>query len=374
VNQKIRPRVTGKIIRGIDECFFKYLLKPPAFMRNRSSPESLPHHQRLAAINELIKIYIPKNSLQKEVFFKKGSKITAKSSYKGKATSGVHITDLVWPSRFKPFWQDHHLSESLRKLKIDSDATLLEKFYRSKENLTCYARRFRKDLAVPRPTVVCFHGYGGGQFTFERWSFIVQTVIDKFDVLLMVLPHHAYRKERSRRYLPPRFPSADPRFTIEALRQVYFDYQGIKAHLLCEGVEKIGIAGMSLGGYCTALIAALDPAHEFYIPIAPMGRMSDLIEKQSRLLGSSLERELEKDCLDQLFSLVDPTTYKTDVGSKMTILVGQEDRVTGLEQAEILKNHFGANLKTFEGSHLIRKGFEKLWAETINQYSTACHS
>lgn len=367
----IRPKVSGKIISGIDQCVVKYVLKPPAYIRKRSSPECLPHKERLAAADEFIKAYLPEGGRpkNKEAFFKKAQNIKPTSIYSGLSSFGVHMTDLTWPSRFLPYWQDHHLSDTLTQLKVDRESTFLEKFFKSQENLRCYARRFRLNPNESRPTIICFHGYGGGGFAIENWSFTIKHLIKKFDIMLIVLPHHSFRKQRSRRYLPPRFPSADPRFTIEALRQVYYDYQGIKAYLKAEGVLEIGLAGISLGGYCSALIAALDPEHKFVIPIVPIGNLADLIEKQSRFIGSPEDQDTEKSLLNKLFSCVDPTTYSKDAGDRMTIIAGEGDRVTGIEQAKILQNHFNAPIELFEGGHLVRKGFEKVWLETVHKHS-----
>lgn len=367
-----KPVVTGKVIRTVDQYVVKYVLKPPAYIRKRSSPESLSHDGRIQAVDEFTKAYLSKDGkpLPIDTFFQKGEAINPRITVKGRNSQGIYVTNLSWPSKFKPFWKDEHLSHTLKLLNIDKEKTFLEKFYSSHENLHGHARRLQLDINKPRPTIICLHGYGGGSYKFEHWSFAINQLINKYDIVLKVLPHHSIKKKKSHRYLPPRFPSSDPRFTIEALRQVYFDYQSIKSYLINQGVPEIGLAGISLGGYCSSLIAALDPDHKFVIPIMPVGNLSDIVQKQSRFSGTLENQLTEKARIDRLFSCISPISYESKIGDRMTILAGHGDRVTGLDQAQILQNHFRTKLVTFEGGHILRKGFEKAWLNTIDSFSS----
>ena len=367
--RKITPKISGKIIQGIDACTIKYLLKPPRYIRKRSSPEALDHQRRLAAIEQFTKAYLPREKADKS-FFLKASPITPKLIEEKiyDKSKGIFVKDIMWHSAYQPYWQEGHLTDTLKDLGVDAGQTFYEKFQNASENANCYVRRYYKK-GFQRPTLICLHGYGGGSFRLETWAFTIRKLIESYDIALMVLPYHAKRKEPSRRYLPPRFPSSDPRFTIEAIRQSHYDYQCLKAYLQDEGIENIALSGISLGGYLASLIAALDPEHTFIIPIMPIGKLTDIIEKQKRFSGTIAEKHQEKSAIDRLFSCVSPTSFPAGIGHKMTVLAGYRDQITGTQQAKIIRDHFQASLETFDGGHLVRRGFEPIWLKTIEKYS-----
>ncbi len=356
-----------KLLQKTDETVFNLLLKPPAFIRKRSAPENLSHNERVQVLRDLCEAYAFADSEDKNrAFFCKGQPIAKVVSGKSPA-KGWHSKDLTWPSFYEPYWKDHHLTRAMAGCGVDAMTTFREKFFRVQENHHAYARLYQLDPHKTKPVLICLHGYYGGYFQIEERAWPITEALNQgFDVAIMVLPYHSYRKEKNRRFKAPRFPSADPRFTIEALRQTYFDYQSLKASLMGMGHREVAVAGMSLGGYCTALISALDAEHSKFLPVIPMGCLTELPLRQNRLGQTPDESLIQADLIKNLFRLVNPLSYTPQFdGSKMKIFAAEADAITGIKHSEILARHFKSDLHVFPGSHMMRSGFNKLWREAL---------
>lgn len=373
-NVQAKAKTSLKILRSIDQAVFQYLLKPPAYVRNRSVPEGLDHHQRLDLIAELATIYpFTQDDDQNRRFFSYGAsdpRIVSKSfSYPNTNSDGtIACHELAWESQYEPYWQDHFLTPNLKKLGLDQTRSFRAKYFGGNQNQICRARWYRsQSTPEPRPTIVCFHGYMGGNFRLEEKAWPIENMLEQgFDVVMMVLPFHGQRKTQKQFYKPPRFPSSDPRFTIEALRQTVHDYMSLKGYLKSNGVEEIALAGMSLGGYCTALISVLDPDHSFYMPIIPLAALTELIARQKRLGTDEGQAHIQQQQFSDLLRIVDPLAYRPQfLGAKMKIIYGSADGITGSAHAHLLANHFRTVPVEFAGSHLMRFGLDDVWRRTL---------
>lgn len=375
-SQRLLPLSLAKksLIRGVDHTVIKYLLKPPKRIRQRSAPERLTHSDRIVALKAFAAVYNRSNQQQRRETFVQGltgvpcqEKLIAKSGDR-------LVYDLAWPSYFEPLWQDHHSCSTLRQLGIDRQTSFRAKFFGAKENLVCRARWFRKPQAgSQRSLMICLHGYFGGNLDLEERTWPLALFAEYgFDVVIMVLPFHGPRKERHRRFAAPRFPSADPRFTIEAFRQTVFDYQTLKGAMTRRGYNNICVSGMSLGGFASTLIHSLDPTQALVMPIIPLGNLVDLPLRQGRLAKDPAESAVQEDCLRNLFRLVDPLGYQPPVGSseQVHVMAGEADGITGLVHAHKLQQHFGCQLHLFQGGHLIRSGMKGLCRQVLEQVVT----
>ena len=121
-------------------------------------------------------------------------------------------------------------------------------------NRTAHARLYVG--GGPRPAAILVHGYMSGQWAIEERAWPIRWLNQRgLDVALAVLPFHGVRAraEGGRR----RSPGADPRFTNEGFRQAVADLRVLIALLQGRGATAVGLMGMSLGGYTTALMATL---------------------------------------------------------------------------------------------------------------------
>src|SRR5207248_2901877 len=67
------------------------------------------------------------------------------------------------------------------------------------------------------------------------------------------------------------------RRTNEAFGQCIWDIRSLMRHLEAAGAGPIGALGMSLGGCLTALLAGIEPALAFAIPMIPLVALADFL-------------------------------------------------------------------------------------------------
>ena len=123
----------------------------------------------------------------------------------------------------------------------------------------------------------------GGHHAFEQRVWPVEWLGRLgLDVALFVLPFHGRRADPTRKRPPP-FPGSDPRMTNEGFRQTVADLGDLMYWLRARGHPAVGVMGMSLGGYTTALFATVEPELAFAVPIIPLASLADFARDQRRL-------------------------------------------------------------------------------------------
>ena len=112
--------------------------------------------------------------------------------------------------------------------------------------------------ADERPWLVCIHGYQMGRPLVDFGAFRPEWLHHRLgaNLLLPVLPVHGPR--RIRRTSGDGFLSGDLLDTVHALSQTAWDLRRLLSWLRAQGATRIGVYGLSLGGYSTALLASLD--------------------------------------------------------------------------------------------------------------------
>jgi dienelactone hydrolase len=168
-----------------------------------------------------------------------------------------------------------------------------------------------------------------------------------------VLPFHAVRAEEG----APLFPSSDPRITNEGFRQAVLDLRALAAFLRDRGAEAVGMMGMSLGGYTTSLLATLDDTLTFAAPIIPLASIADVARMAGRFVGSPEQQRLQYEGLEAAHRVVSPFARPSRLpADRVLILAASGDKITPVEHARKLADHFGAPLELFHGGHLLQFG------------------
>jgi hypothetical protein len=280
------------------------------------------------------------------------------------------VLDLRWPSEFEPLWSDAALAgliaESPTALdslapgstqRLDPHRSLREKYLRVVQNRTACARWFRHRQGG-RPCAVLLHGYMGGTFTLEERLFPVRRLFaGGMDVVLTALPFHGPRRDERRGLRPPAFPSSDPRFTIEAFRQLVLDHRALFDHLEAQGAMQIGLMGTSLGGYASALLATLEARLQFAVLFIPVGALDQFYFDHGAIPGEAAQQEELRLALRRAHSVVSPHARPPVVPSeRVRVIAGELDRVTGLAHSRLLADHFGVQVDTFAGGHVLQLG------------------
>ena len=286
----LRRAVSG-LARGLDRAFTETALTPRKRFSRMSHAERLDHAGRMRALRLIGSFYDrPEFSSLENDLFPRPRAVTPKVTRVRALGARGDVFDLTWASEFEPLWSSRALTEHLSGLPeankqalgllpgaealaangFDRAGELRDKYLRATENRTAHARWFRHS-GPPRPCVVLIHGYIGGNYLLEERIWPVKRLFQSgIDVVLTVLPLHGPRRAEARGYLPPAFPSSDPRFTIEGFRQLVFDHRALFDHLQRCGVQDLGVMGMSLGGYSAALLATLERALRFAVFMVPL--------------------------------------------------------------------------------------------------------
>lgn len=365
---------TARLARSVDDIFCSTALNPPKLIRMRSSAESLGHEARMQGLGAIEAFYGRASFLaQDSGFFPRPKPIHPLFTRRQPLGNVGEVVDMSWPSAFRPLWADSeaeallaratgeseppHGQTDIRALRMDQSGELAHKYLRAKRNQTCHARWFRH-YDGGRPCAVILHGYMAGNFAIEERIWEARALFDLgLDVVITVLPFHGPRRSEARGYLPPAFPSSDPRFTIEGMRQVVFDHQALFNYLLGHGVAEIGLMGMSLGGYAAALLATLQEALAFLVLFIPLASIEDFAKKHGRLTGDDEQQAQQHAAMRAAQWVVSPFARAPRIASERTLIVeGGSDLVTGKHHAERLAQHFGAPTVTFPGGHLLHFG------------------
>jgi hypothetical protein len=108
-----------------------------------------------------------------------------------------------------------------------------------------------------RPWLVCIHGYQMGTPLVDFGAFRPDWLHRRLglNLLLPVLPMHGPR--RIRRVSGDGFLAGDLLDTVHALAQTGWDLRRLLSWIRGQGATQIGVYGLSLGGYSTALLACL---------------------------------------------------------------------------------------------------------------------
>ncbi|MCA9564901.1 MAG: hypothetical protein KC561_15500, partial [Myxococcales bacterium] len=237
-------------------------------------------------------------------------------------------------------------------------------------NNVCHARWYHHTSGEARPAIVFLHGWGAGQFHIESRAYPADWFYGKgLDVLYVTLPFHARRKPVGRR--TPMFPSSDPVRSNEGFAQAVLDVRSAIRFLYDQGAPAVGLSGMSLGGFTTALTATIDTSLAFAMPVIPFSSLPDLIlhhGEQSEAMEKAREEGLEPSRYRAAFAAVDVFSRRPTVDAESVLIAGAErDLVTPIVHAERLHGHFaGSTLHRLPGAHVVQVGRSALFRRMVS--------
>ncbi len=321
-------KLIGRAAAAFDRAVIRAF--QPRGRRPASRTEAMSHEARLRRMEEIREAY--GNDLQG--FFVTPPPISPVTRRVRELRDGGEVLDLSWESTSVP-----HL------------ATLRDAYLAHVDNRRAHAR-----LLVgpgPRPAVVLIHGYLGGHWRIEERAWPIEWMRRcGLDVALALLPFHGLRAGNR----AGRFPGADPRYTNEGFRQSVADLRALIAYLRARGAPAVGVMGMSLGGYTTALLATVERELAFAVPIIPLASIADFARDHGRL-GAGHEQPLQHKALERATWMVSPLARPGLVAPERVLVVGAEaDRITPIAHAERLARHFGAPMHRLPGGHLLQLG------------------
>ncbi|MGK2938202.1 MAG: alpha/beta hydrolase family protein [Solirubrobacteraceae bacterium] len=237
-------------------------------------------------------------------------------------------------------------------------------YARHANNAVAHAQHWRH-ASGPRPTLVVVHGFGASPAWFNVSFFGLRDVFrDGWDILLYKLPFHGSRRGD----LTPingieLFAHGMAHFT-EAMLHAVYDLRVFLDHLARQGVARIGLTGLSLGGYVTALSAAIDPRLDFAVPnsaVIDLPRVLTSWFPANHALGTLRALGgLSADTFADAIGISSPLSYAPLVArDRRMIVAGLGDRLAPPEQSLLLWEHWERpRIEWFPGSHVLHVGRE----------------
>lgn len=268
----------------------------------------------------------------------------------GDGPLGTHIVDLKFRSEFQPF---HRAAR--------------EGYLAIVENMTAHARWWTSGKG--RPTIVLLHGWGGGNHWVTARTFVVPYWLRHgYDVVSFQLPFHGERAPAANGAVMKSgalFPSPNPLRTNEAFGHAIYDLRALSVFLRERGSSTVGVMGMSLGGYTTALWTSIAGPDDIggvdfavaMIPAVSMARLMWQHGEASPLRRRAMSAGITEDLLVDAFAVHAPTTRAPRVPrDRLFVIAGRGDRITPPDHAEELARHWGSDIVWFDGGHLAQVG------------------
>lgn len=333
----MRALLSRGLAAAVDRAVFVTALSRGKSSRSRSPAEALGHEARVEKLGEIAASFGPSALVDPDSFFGAPRAPHVSRTVVRRFGRGGEVADLTWRSSHAP------LQDAVRA-----------RYVAHQPNATAHTRL----IGIPgagRPAVIVVHGYLGGTYAVEEGFWPLRWLLRQgLDVALFVLPFHGPRKGAS---LRPKFPSSDPRVTIEGFRQAIADLRDLTAWLRERGAPEVGVMGMSLGGYTSALAATVGKELSFAVPVVPLASIADFADADGRFIGEPDEQRLQHQAVERAHAVVSPLGRPLALdAARVVVVAGRVDRITPLSHAEKLAAHFRCRLEVFEGGHLLQSG------------------
>ncbi len=227
-----------------------------------------------------------------------------------------------------------------------------------------------------RPIVLALHGFGMGYPSIDGPALFASDLYrGGLDVALMTLPYHGRRASPGARFSGQDFTAVDVAQLNEAMRRAVFEILAVEGWLRDEFGGPVGLMGLSLGGYLSALVAGLLPRLDFVVPIVPPVCIGDLawrfFERSRHHSGAA--RSTLREQLRLAYRVHSPLTYPAVVErERLLIVAGRGDQIVPPEHPYTLWLHWGEpDVHWFSGSHLAPFSRRAI-AERIRSHIAGC--
>lgn len=265
-----------------------------------------------------------------------------------------------WLPRFEP---DDGTCEAIS---FDSpfqpvNASQHKSYLRHGANRVAHARLLRHRGDEPRPTIVAIHGFTADWYLINEWFFALPWFYRMgCNIALFTLPFHGPRQTRFSPFSGHGYFAGGISRLNEAVAQSVYDFRILFDWLQNErGAEKIGVTGLSLGGFTTAMLASVEERLEFAIPNVPVVSFADLVLEWQPigwlLRGALSTLRMELPDVRRMVAVSCPLTYAPVLPSERLMIVGGVgDRLAPPKHSRVLWDHWGrCRIHWFPGSHVI---------------------
>jgi pimeloyl-ACP methyl ester carboxylesterase len=237
--------------------------------------------------------------------------------------------------------------------------TMREPWRRLERNNVVRAQHWRHEDG-PHPTLCLIHGFMGSPYLLNGlWMSLPWFYRSGYDVLLYTLPFHGRRAEKYSPFSGYGYFSHGLTGFAEAMGQAVYDFRSIVDYLRFTGVENIALTGISLGGYTTSLIAAVEDRIDAVIPNVPVvsieTEMDEWFPANKLFTAGRKIGGISREEFVAASAYHSPLNYKPLVPrDRRLIITGLGDRLAPPEQAEMLWHHWDhCALHWFPGNHIL---------------------
>lgn len=236
----------------------------------------------------------------------------------------------------------------------------LRERYRSHErNNTAWAQYWRHGDRR-RPTLIVIHGFVADPYWVNsRFLALPWFYKQGYDILLYTLPHHGRRRARLAPFSGHGYFAHGISHINETIAQSIFDLRIFIDYLRRTGVDQIGVTGISLGGYTTALAACVIDDLAFAIPNVPVVSLVDLIFEWFPV-GPAIKaalRMMDISVRDARYAMAVhcPLTWQPKLPrDRLLIIGGAGDRLAPPKHSHLLWDHWDrCRIHWFPGNHVI---------------------
>ena len=245
----------------------------------------------------------------------------------------------------------------------------IEQEYRSHEvNQTALLRTLNLRIEG-KPMVILVNGFSSGHHLLERVAWPMRPFRRLgIGVSLFVLPFHGPRG----RSFPPEWPQQDTKLTIEGFRQAIWDLQAAIRIMREAGASHVGVAGMSLGGYVAALLATATSDVDFVLSYIPIASLPEIMNELGLIPGSGdIQRQLYEGYRDLLVPITPEGRQPMVEPQRIAIISGEFDRVATPQHGARLAAHFGTELITFPGAHMLQFWRARAFRQALERFQEA---
>ncbi len=296
-------------------------------------------HRIAHEVRSALRLYAKRGWLARPALYHRTPPALERTRFQASSASGVAFEQLSFESGYEP-----HPGEPGRRRWLSYDA-----------NRTAHAWIVRHP-GPERPWVVCIPGFRMGNPTVDFTGFRVAWLHEELglNVAVPVLPFHGPRRVGRRGgdgYL-----SGDFLDTVHAQAQAVWDARRVIRWLRREGAPSIAAYGVSLGGYTTGLLAALEPELDCVVAGIPAACFLGLARWNAPpfLLRAAERLGFEWERVERLLTVVSPLAFAPRVPQdRLYLYAGVADRLAPPHQALELWRHWGEpRLAWYHGSHV----------------------
>ncbi len=232
-------------------------------------------------------------------------------------------------------------------------------YRRFERNRTAWAEHWQHGDR-PRPTLIVIHGFTADPYWINsRFLALPWFYALGYDILLVTLPFHGRRQEKTSPYSGHGWFSHGFCHMNETMAHAIHDIRVFMDYLEDLGVPQMGVTGISLGGYTTALLASVEDRLSCAIPNVPVVSIMDIVLEWMpaswiarlgmKMGGISVTEARHSVAIQSALS------FKPAIPlNRLMLIAGAGDRFAPPKHTHLLWEHWKrCRLHWFPGNHLI---------------------